>query len=105
MKKKILLALSVAGLAMASAKSYSVNLFQPAVLGSMQLAPGEYKVEVVDQKAVIRNGKVHGEAPVKVETNDSKYTTTTVRFNTGDGKMHISEIHLGGTKTKLIFSE
>lgn len=105
MKKKLLLAISVAGLAVASAKSYSINLFQPAMLGSTELAAGEYKVEVVDQKAVVRNGKIHGEARVKEETADSKYSTTTVRFSNGDGKMHIQEIHVGGTKTKLVFNE
>jgi len=86
MKKNILLAIGVAGLAVASAsaKSYSVQLFEPAVLTS---------------------GKVHCEAPVKVESADSKYSSTTVRFSNGDGKMHIQEIHLGGTKTKLVFNE
>ena len=95
----------VALAAVASAKSYTVNLFQPAVLGSTELKPGEYKVEVVDQKAVVRNGKLHGEFPVKVENGDSKFSTTTVRFSNGDGKLHIQEIRLGGTTTTLVFSE
>lgn len=103
--KKILLALGIAGLAMASPKSYSINLYQPAMVGATTLAPGEYRVDVVDQKAVIRNGKIHGEAPVKVESADTRYGTTTVRFLNADGKMHIQEIHIGGTKTKLVFSE
>ena len=105
MKKILLVAIGVAGLALASAKSYSITLSQPALLGSMQLAPGDYKVEVVDQKAVVRNGKVQGEAPVKVEDNESKYNSTSVRFATSDGKMRIQEIHIGGSKTKLVFSE
>lgn len=107
MKKNILLAIGVAGLAVisASAKSYSVQLYQPAVLGNMTLKPGEYKVDVNDQKAVLSSGKVHCEAPVKVESTDNKYNSTTVRFSNGDGQMHIQEIHLGGTKTKLVFNE
>jgi hypothetical protein len=75
------------------------------MVGSTQLRPGEYQVEVADQKAVFRNGKIEGQAPVKVEATDVKYGSTTVRFSNGDGKMHIQEIHLGGTKTKLVFSE
>jgi len=105
MTKRLLLVFAIAGLAVASAKTYTINLFQPAVLGDMQLAPGTYNVEVVDQKAVISNGKMHGEAPVKVETADTKYTTTTVRFNSADGKMHLQEIHVGGSKMKLVFAE
>jgi len=105
MKKKLLLAISVAALAMAATKSYSVELYQPAMLGGTPLSPGTYRVDITDQTAVVRNGKVHGEAPVKVEMADSKYSTTTVRFSNGDGKMHIQEIHIGGTKTKLVFSE
>jgi hypothetical protein len=107
MKKKFLLAIGVAGLAIASAKAkaYSIQLYEPAMLGSMTLAPGEYKVDVDGDKAVVRNGKTVGEAPVKVESADTKYNTTTVRFTNGDGKMHIQEIHVGGTKTKLVFNE
>lgn len=105
MKFKLLIALSVFGLAVASAKSYSVTLSEPALLGTTQLAPGDYKVEVNDQKAVITSGKIRTECPVKVESADNKYNSTAVRFSNGDGKMHIQEIHIGGTKTKLVFNE
>jgi hypothetical protein len=107
MKKNILLAIGVAALAVAgaSAKSYSVTLYEPAVLGNMTLKAGDYKVEVNDQKAVLTNGKTRCEAPVKVESADMKYSSTTVRFGNGDGKMHVQEIHIGGSKTKLVFNE
>jgi hypothetical protein len=106
MIRKVLLSFAVVALAaVAGTKSYTVNLFEPAVLGGTELKPGEYKVEVVDQKAVIRNGKLHGEFPVKVETSGSKYGATSVRFSNGDGKLHIREIQIGGTSTKLVFSE
>lgn len=105
MKKILLLTIGLAALVLAATKSYSFKLFEPALLGATQLAPGEYQVSVVDQNAVIRNGKKECEAPVKVETTESKYPSTTVRFGNGDGKMHIQEIHIGGTKTKLVFNE
>ena len=105
MKKLLILAIGVTGLLVAGSKSYSITLYGPALLGATPLAPGEYQVDVVDQKAVVRNGRIHGEAPVKVESSDNKYGTTTVRFNNADGKMHIQEIHIGGTKTKLVFNE
>ena len=58
--------------------------------------------ELKDEKVVIRKGKQMGEAPVKVESADTKYSSTTVRYSNGDGKYHIQEIHLGGTNMKLI---
>ena len=105
MKKIALLVIGMAALAAAGTKSYSFELWEPALLGTTTLAPGQYRVEVADQKAVIRNGRFHGEAAVKVESGDTKYSTTGVRFTKADGKMHIQEIHVGGTKTKLIFAE
>jgi hypothetical protein len=104
--RKLLFSFAVIALAVASAKTYTMNLFEPASVGGTELTPGEYKVELVDNnKAVIRNGKIDAQAPVKVETNDRKYDNTTVRFTNADGKMKIQEIKLGGTKTKLVFSE
>ncbi|HXB67361.1 MAG TPA: hypothetical protein VNY05_03915 [Candidatus Acidoferrales bacterium] len=106
MMRKVLLSFGLIALAaVAGVKSYTVSLFVPTMIGSEAFAPGEYQVAVVDQKAVIRNGKLHGEFPVKVEENGSRYGATTVRYSNGDGKMHVQEIHLGGTKTKLVFNE
>lgn len=104
MTKKILLAFAVFGLAVASAKTYTVNLYSPATVGSTALEPGTYTVEVKDSKAIIKNGKLHGEVPVQEVATDTKFSSTTVRFNNVDGKMQIQEIRLGGTKTKLVFN-
>jgi len=105
MLRKVLPFFLVAGLAVASARSYTVSLFQPSLIGTTELKPGEYKLEVNDQKAVITKGKVRTESTVKVEEGDTKFDTTTVRYvNSTDGKVRIQEIRLGGTKTKLVFS-
>jgi hypothetical protein len=102
MMKKVLFSFALVGLAVASAKSYTVNLYQTAKVGSTELKPGEYRVDVEGDKAVIRNGKFRGETPVKVETGDQKYGTTSVRLtNTGT----VQEIRLGGTHTKLVFGD
>ena len=105
MIRKVLPFFLVAGLAVASARSYTVSLFQPSIVGGTELKPGEYKVEVNDQKAVITKGKIRTESDVKVEEGDTKFDTTTVRYvSAADGKVKIQEIRLGGTKTKLVFS-
>jgi hypothetical protein len=90
--------------AVASAKSYTVTLFQPAMFGGVELKAGQYRVEVNEQKAVIRNGKLKGECDVKIENGDAKYDATSVRYENSDGRMKIHEIRLGGTKTKLVFN-
>ena len=56
-------------------------------------------------KAVLRQGKVKTESPVKVEENGTKFDSTAVRYvNGADGKLHIQEIRIGGTRTKLVFA-
>jgi hypothetical protein len=93
------------GAAFASAKSYNVTLFQPAMVGDVQLAPGDYKLDVVGDKLVFKGGKsVVAASPVKQETGDTHYLTTTVRFDNSAGKMRIQEVHLGGTSTKLVLA-
>ena|ERR1022692_755480 len=105
MRKTILLILVVLALAgMASAKSFSVKLFQPSVVGAAELQPGDYKLDVTESKVVIRNGKQSAEANVKVETVNEKYSSTVIRYENAEGKPRIQEIHLGGTKTKLVFN-
>jgi hypothetical protein len=105
MRTRLLLAFLAAGLAVASAKTYAIDLFQPVMLGSTPLKPGHYTVNVDGEKAVLRNGKVEGEATVKMEDVDQKYDRTSVVLLNSDGQMHIQEIHIGGTKMKLVFAE
>lgn len=104
MKKLLLSVIAVAAVAMAAGKSYNVKLYSTAMVGTTELKPGEYKIEVNDQTAVIKSGKkVLKETAVKVENVDEKYPSTTVRLGTGE-KPQIQEIRLAGAKTKLVFA-
>jgi hypothetical protein len=103
MTKKILVLFTLTALAaLAGAKSYSLNLLEPSMLGGTELKPGAYTLELKDEKLVIRQGKHISEAPVKVENTEGKYPSTIVRYDAADGKYRIQEIHLGGTNMKLI---
>lgn len=64
---------------------------------------GDYMLTVEDNKVVISNGKNEVEATVKVETADSKFNSTSIRYLNGDGKYKVREIRIGGTATKLVF--
>jgi hypothetical protein len=105
MKNRLVFCFALAGLALANAKSYSMNLYQPAMVGTTELKAGEYQVELVDQKAIITKGKVHAEAAVTVGNADKKYASTSVVIGDVNGKPHLQEIHLGGTTTKLVLAE
>jgi len=101
----MLLALTVVALStVAYAKTYSVTLFQPSTVNGVVLTPGDYKLDITDSKAVIRGGKNKVEADVKVENTDDKFSSTSVRYKSGDGKYEVQEIRLGGTKTKVVFN-
>ncbi len=105
LSQKFLLAFSTVALAAASAAdSYRVTLFQPSVVNGKTLKPGEYRLEVANNKATIKAGKETIEADVRVEAMEQKYGATSVRYQTGEGAARIEEIRLGGTKTKLVFA-
>ena len=105
MNRMFLTLLAFASLATAGMKTYSINLFEPAVLGTTELKAGGYQLQVHGIKVVIHAGKTAAEVPVKVENGDSKYSNTTVRLSESGGKQHITEIRLGGTTTRLIIGE
>jgi len=104
MTKRVIFAFLALALAVASAKTYAVTLFQPAVLAGTELKAGQYQLDLNDTRVVIKHGKLKVECDVKVETADSKFATTTVRFANGNGKLRIQEIRLGGTNLKLVFN-
>jgi outer membrane protein assembly factor BamA len=103
MIKRIALLVSVIGLAVASAASnFNLNLYQPTVVNGTTLKVGEAKLEIHDNKAIVKQGKTSVEATVKVETSTNKYLYTTIGYKDGDNHQ-IKDITLAGTTTKLIF--
>ena len=104
--KKFVFSLATFALAAASAaESHRLTLFSPATVNGQELKAGEYRLELEGSKAVIKRGKESVEAIVRIESADQKYSSTAVRFLTGDGKNKINEIRLGGTKTRVVFEQ
>jgi len=103
MTKRILLLVSAVSLAIASAASnFSLTFYQPTVVNGTMLKAGEAKLEIKDNKAIVKQGKTSVEASVKVENASQKYLYTTVGYK--DGESHqIKDITLAGTTTKLVF--
>ena len=105
MFKRFVLAFAILGLSVASAENYRVTLSQASSLKGKQLKAGDYRLNVENSKLTIVNGKETMEVAVKVQTGDTKFDNTAVRYaGTGD-KTSIKEIRLGGTKTTLLFEE
>ena len=69
------------------------------------LKEGDYRLNVGKETVTIGNGKVSIEAPVQIETAESKFDTTAVRYTEQAGKSVIAEIRVGGTKTRLVFAQ
>jgi hypothetical protein len=104
--KKAVVSLLFLGLGLAYAgSSYRVDLYRSTVVNGTQFKAGECKVELHDNKLVFKQGKTSAETIVKVETNSTKFPSTTVGY-VGEGPGNeLQEIRLGGTTTKLIFEQ
>jgi hypothetical protein len=84
-----------------AASSYKVNIFEKSTLNGKELTPGEYKVQIKDNVAVLTQGKTVTEVPVKVVATDTKNRTSSVKYVDGT----IKEMRLEGTNKKLVFGE
>jgi len=102
MKKCTFLIALAAGIA--SAATYHVTLLNPTIVNGTELKPGDYRLDVNNDKAVFHVGRKTVEAPVKIETAAKKTSSTTFRYGTTpEGKMSLQEIQFGGSTTTLTF--
>jgi hypothetical protein len=103
MIKNILLGFASVALAVASAaNSYNVTFYVPVTINGAKLNAGDYKLELKDKTAVIKQGKHIIEAPVTIANESQKYKSTAVRVNNG---MQVVEIGIGGTNTRVVFDK
>ncbi len=102
--KTLFISLIFLGLSTAYAgTSYRLSLYRPTIVNGTELKAGECKVELHDNKIMIKQGKTTAEATVKVEEGTQKFFSTTVGY-AGDGTgKELQEIRLGGTATKVTF--
>ncbi len=98
---KLTFGLTVLALGLASAaSSHNFELKKPVTIGSTQLQPGSYRVEMQGDKAVFKTGKSVVEVPATLGKSDQKYGTTGIVTN----GPQLVEIDLGGTTEKILFS-
>jgi hypothetical protein len=87
-----------------AAKSYEVNLSNPTQVSGTELKPGTYTVQVAGDRVMLHGNNQEAQCTVKVEEGNAKFSSTSVRYSMVDGKYHIDEIRISGTKTKLVFA-
>jgi hypothetical protein len=106
MLKKSLLIFALAGLSIASAKTYSITLLSPTTVGTKQLRPGDYKLTLDGSKATFTNtyDRKSFQTDVKVEHASRKFSQTAVDTTNSGGSDHLQAIELQGTTTKLDFN-
>ena len=105
MTKRLLLLIASISLAVAGATDkFSVNLIQPTTVNGTTFQPGDARVELQDNKVIIKQGKVSAEATVKVEANKTKFTYTSVGYKEGTDHQ-IREISIGGKTTHILFED
>ena len=102
--KNLLLAFTLLGASIASAKTYSITLSSPADIGNTRLKSGEYKLELRGDSVLVKDGKMVSEFPVHVENETRKFENTSITTSSQGGSNRIEEIRLGGTTVKLVFS-
>jgi hypothetical protein len=106
--KKTMIAVTLLSISLAYAggNSYNVKLYRPTTVNGTQFKAGEMKVEIHDNKVVLKQGKTTAESDVKVESAKQKFYDTTVGYNSGDANpQEIQDIRLGGTTTILLFGK
>jgi hypothetical protein len=98
--KKLLIAFAALALSVTAAQKFNVRVFQPMRLSGTDLAPGDYRLELSENKVVLKSGKLSVEATATVQNGAQKFPATTFKINHGA----VEEIRLGGTSTTLVFN-
>lgn len=105
MLKNIALGFGALALAVASAATHNVQIFDKVTVNGQELKPGNYSVEVEGNRALIRKGKQTIEAPVTIAESPKKHDRTSVRFDTSSGESRIAEIRVGGSTQRIVFAD
>ncbi len=95
-------AVAMSTVALASAKTYQIDIQAPAKAGAVELQPGEYKLKVEGSQAVFTDS--HNKSvtvPATVQNVDKKFSYTTVETANQGGMDTIQAIDLGDSNTQV----
>ena len=99
--KKFIFAFATLTLAVASAANrYNVKLYEPAQVGGQLLKPGDYTIELKDNRAIIKGGKQTIEAEARIENEAKKFTSNSVRYSGEAPNAKLDETLIESSATK-----
>jgi len=101
----ILLAFGFLTAAASADQSFRFTLSRASKIADAELQPGDYKLIVGAPKVVLTEPKTGNsiELQAKVESADQKFDRTEIYSKQVDGVPQISEIRIGGSKTRITF--
>lgn len=109
MRKSVLCVglLAFSSLIFAGTKSYPVTILGPTKVGSVELAKGQYTLQVDGDKAIFTDShRKTVSVPVKLQNGTGKkYEFTSVEATQKDGGEAIKLIHLAGSTTTVEFGD
>jgi hypothetical protein len=89
---------------LAGSKSYTVVLAKTEQVGTIKLAPGQYKLQVEGGNAVFTDSNRKSfTTPAKLGTAPKKFNFTAVETKDEAGSERITSIDIGGTTTQVAF--
>lgn len=93
-------------IALASAKTYTFTISDPAQAGTAQLKPGEYLLRLDGAHVALMNKDGSQiAAAATVEETDRKFEQTSIITSDVDGIHRIESIQLHGSKNKVVFQQ
>jgi hypothetical protein len=101
----ILLAFGFLAATASADENYRVTLSSVSKIGNAEFQAGDYKLAGGGSKVVfteLKTGK-SVEMAAKVEVVEKKFGTTEIHSRKVDGASQISEIRIGGSKTRVVF--
>ena len=88
------------------ASAHTIAFTERTMAGGQVLKAGEYKVDVEGTRVTIHNGEHKIELVAKQILNaPHKFEQSQVLVNSTDGKNTLEEIRIGGSTTRLIFTD
>jgi hypothetical protein len=102
MPNRLLLSFITVGVMVVAAASntYRVHIYQDSVINGKSIKAGDYKVALENNMAVLKQGKQTVEVPAHAESAPSKFASTEIEYSNNA----LQEIHIGGSRTKIVFS-
>ena len=83
----------------------NIKLSNVSKIGDVEFQPGEYKLSIDTPKVSLThvNSGKEVELQAKVEQSDAKFDVTSIYSTLVDGGSKITEIRIGGSKTRVTF--